>query len=92
MLTETPIAFDSGGVTLRGYLLTSTGATVRRPAVIMAHGTSATIKMVALEYARAYAGAGFAVVIYDHRNFGSSEGEPRQEINPWDSVGATATH
>ncbi len=24
-----------------------------------------------------------AVLLYDHRNFGKSEGEPRQEINPW---------
>lgn len=83
MLNETPIAFDSGGVTLRGYLLTRGNATSHQPSVIMAHGTSATIKMVAIEYARAFASAGLAVVIYDHRNFGSSDGEPRQEINPW---------
>ena len=83
MLSEIPIAFDSGGVTLRGYLLTDSDAPPHRPTVIMAHGTSATIEMVAIEYARAFARAGLAVVIYDHRNFGSSDGEPRQEINPW---------
>lgn len=83
MLSETPIAFDSGGVTLRGFLLSSSDAAHHRPAVIMAHGTSATIGMVAIEYARAFARGGLAVLIYDHRNFGSSDGEPRQEINPW---------
>lgn len=83
MLNETPIAFDSRGVILRGYLLTEAKAVTRRPTVIMAHGTSATIKMVAIEYARAFARAGLAVVIYDHPNFGGSGGEPRQEINPW---------
>lgn len=83
MLNETSIEFDSGGVTLRGYLLTSADATPHLPTVIMAHGTSATIKMVAIEYARAFAKAGLAVLIYDHRNFGASDGEPRQEINPW---------
>jgi hypothetical protein len=49
----------------------------------MAHGTSATIEMVAIEYARAFARAGVAALIYDHRNFGRSDGEPRHEINPW---------
>ena len=82
-LTEEPIWFDSGGAVLRGFLLSSTDATQPLPAVIMAHGTSATISMVAIEYARAFARAGLAVVIYDHRNFGGSDGEPRQEINPW---------
>jgi len=83
MLIETPIAFDSGGVTLRGYLLINADAKPHLPTVIMAHGTSATIRMVAIEYARAFAKAGLAVLIYDHRNFGASDGEPRQEINPW---------
>jgi pimeloyl-ACP methyl ester carboxylesterase len=49
----------------------------------MAHGTSATVQMVAMEYARAFARVGFAVLVYDHRNFGMSDGEPRLEINPW---------
>ena len=83
MLTETLIAFTSQGATLRGYLLTPAGAKPHQPAVIMAHGTSATIRMVAIEYARVFAESGLAVLIYDHRNFGSSDGEPRQEINPW---------
>lgn len=83
MLNEIAIEFDSRGITLRGYLITAAGAESRRPTVIMAHGTSATIKMVAIEYARAFARSGLAVVIYDHCNLGSSDGEPRQEINPW---------
>ena len=49
----------------------------------MAHGTSATFRMVAIEYARVFARAGLAALIYDHRNFGISDGAPRFEINPW---------
>ena len=55
----------------------------RLPAGVMAHGTSATVNMVAIEYARVFARAGLAAVIYDHRNFARSDGEPRFEINPW---------
>src|SRR5438105_12790938 len=39
--------------------------------------------MVADRYAEAFHRSGFAVLLYDHRNFGISGGEPRQEINPW---------
>jgi len=39
--------------------------------------------MVADNYAEAFYNAGFAVLLYDHRNFGISDGEPRQEINKW---------
>ena len=53
------------------------------PIVIMAHGTSATITMVADRYAEALREAGFAILLYDHRNFGISDGEPRGELNPW---------
>jgi hypothetical protein len=49
----------------------------------MAHGTSATITMVTDRYAEVLHDAGFAVLLYDHRNFGMSDGEPRGEINPW---------
>lgn len=53
------------------------------PVVVMAHGTSATITMTTDRYAEAFRQAGLAVLLYDHRNFGASGGEPRQEINPW---------
>lgn len=82
-LHETPIAFRSEGATLRGTMLVPAGHGRPLPAVVMAHGTSATVEMVAIEYARVFARSGFAVLIYDHRNFGRSDGEPRHEINPW---------
>ncbi len=83
MLNELPVEFPSQGATLRGRLLTRAGAPARLPTVIMAHGTTATINMVAIEYARVFAEAGLAALVYDHRNFGDSDGEPRLEINPW---------
>ncbi len=83
MLCERPIEFTSEGATLRGLLISEPSRTGRRPLVVMAHGTSATLRMVAVEYARVFARAGLAALIYDHRNFGVSGGEPRFEINPW---------
>jgi pimeloyl-ACP methyl ester carboxylesterase len=77
------IEFPSEEATLRGLLFLPEAQTKRSPVVIMAHGTSATVYMVADKYAEAFSRAGLAVLLYDHRNFGRSEGEPRQEINPW---------
>jgi alpha-beta hydrolase superfamily lysophospholipase len=77
------VGFQSEGATLRGRLYYREKATRPSPVVIMAHGTSATITMVADRYADVYYQAGFCVLLYDHRNFGLSGGEPRQQINPW---------
>jgi len=77
------IEFPSEGATLRGLLYLPEAREERPPVVVMAHGTSATISMVADKYAEAFCRAGLAVLLYDHRNFGRSGGEPRQEINPW---------
>ncbi len=76
------VEFESQGALLRGrlYRRVEPGPS---PVVVMAHGTSATITMTADRYAEVFQEAGFAVLLYDHRNFGRSGGEPRQEINPW---------
>ena len=77
------VEFPSEGAMLRGLLFLPESQTKRPPVVIMAHGTSATVHMVTDKYAEAFCRAGLAVLLYDHRNFGRSEGQPRQEINPW---------
>lgn len=77
-----PVSFHSEGASLRGLLFRPDLAQ-RPPVVIMAHGTSATIRMVVDEYAAVFCRGGLAVLLFDHRNFGGSGGEPRQEINPW---------
>jgi alpha-beta hydrolase superfamily lysophospholipase len=76
------VAFESCGAVLRGRHYIS-GSEARRPCVVMAHGTSATMPMVAADYAEAFRRAGIDALLYDNRNFGESGGEPRQEINPW---------
>ena len=75
------VEFQSEGATLRGRLYANTNSP--SSVVVMAHGISATITMVADRYAEALHDAGATVLLYDHRNFGLSDGEPRQEFNPW---------
>lgn len=84
-MVETGVEFESEGATLRGLYLQPAvrNEVLGHPLVVMAHGTSATIQMVAIDYARFFAERGLAVLLYDHRNFGGSDGEPRGEINPW---------
>ncbi len=80
-----------GGVTLRGWLylpdagpqVMAEGAAEGAPAIVMAHGFSATRHMGLAEYAEVFCAAGFAVLVYDHRGLGDSDGAPRREINPW---------
>jgi dienelactone hydrolase len=76
------VQFESQGATLRGWFYTP-NARPPHAAVVMAHGFTATVQMVANRYAEAYQAAGFAVLLYDHRNIGMSGGEPRQEVNVW---------
>ena len=78
------VEFQSERATLRGRLYLQGGRSEPAPIVIMAHGFSATINgMVAERYAEVFCEAGFAVLLYDHRNLGISDGEPRQQINRW---------
>jgi pimeloyl-ACP methyl ester carboxylesterase len=79
-----PVEFDSDGSLLRGRLYSQKPGGPDRPIVIMTHGFSATITgMVADRYAGVLHAAGFDVLLFDHRSFGFSGGEPRQVVNRW---------
>ena len=78
------IEFKSQGAILRGRLYLPEDKPNKKPVVIMAHGFTTTINgMTADKYAEKFREAGYAVALYDHRNLGISDGEPRQEINFW---------
>ncbi len=78
------IEFTSQGAILRGRLYLPENKSKNIPVVIMAHGFTTTINgMTADKYAEKFRESGFAVLLYDHRNFGISDGEPRQELNFW---------
>lgn len=81
------IAFKTeDGVTLRGWLYLPDRAAGRVPAVVMAHGFSAVKEMYLDRFAEAFAAGGLGALVFDNRNFGASDGEPRQHIDPWQQV------
>ena len=78
------IAFEgAGGTRLRGWFYLPEGASSPLPGVVMCHGFSATKEMALDRFAEIFREKGMAVLVYDHRSFGASDGEPRQELNPW---------
>ena len=78
------IAFTSQNAILRGRLYVPENNPDKNPVVIMAHGFTTTINgMTADKYAERFREAGFAVLLYDHRNLGISDGEPRRDVNFW---------
>jgi pimeloyl-ACP methyl ester carboxylesterase len=76
------VTFSSEGANLSGWLYVP-DSDPPWPLVVMAHGFSATRHMSADKYAEAFHKAGLAVLLYDHRGFGDSGGEPRLQLNPW---------
>jgi uncharacterized protein len=80
------IEFDAEGVTLRGWLYLPDGATGPVPTIVMAHGFSAVKEMYLDSFAEAFAAGGLGALGFDNRNFGASDGEPRQELDPWQQV------
>jgi len=82
-MTREDIEFrGEGDVTLRGWFYPAQDAAGQAPVVVMAHGLSAVKEMYLDDYAAFFAEGGLNVVLYDNRNFGASDGWPRQEIDP----------
>lgn len=74
-----------GGVELGGWLFLPEGEGAR-PAITMAHGFAGTMEHGLARFAQAFAAAGFVVLVHDHRNFGTSGGNLRGDIDPWQQI------
>ena len=91
----TRVEFSAEGTKLRGLLYLPENRTAPCPAVAMAHGFAGLKEMGLLEYAERFAEAGLAVLVYDHRNCGESEGTPRLDFDPvaqWRDYSAAVTY
>jgi dipeptidyl aminopeptidase/acylaminoacyl peptidase len=80
------IEFNAEGVLLRGWMYQPTAVTNSIPAIVMAHGYNCIKELYLDKYAEVFVKRGFAVLVFDNRNFGDSDGEPRQELDPWQQV------
>jgi hypothetical protein len=70
------VQFESEGAMLRGRLYRPAKGPSDAPAIVMTHGFGA-LAVWLTDLAVDLAKAGFAVLLFDHRNFGESDGEPR---------------
>jgi fermentation-respiration switch protein FrsA (DUF1100 family) len=82
------VTFKSGQTFAAAWLFMPKGAgtEARVPAVAMAHGLGAVKEMYLEPFARRFAEAGIATLVFDYRGFGASGGEPRQRVSPRDQM------
>ena len=82
------VTFPSRGLSCAGWLYVPEGAGdgERFPTVVMAHGFSAVKEMYLTRFAERFAEAGFAVLLFDYRYLGASEGAPRGQLFPWEQI------
>ncbi len=86
--------FDSRGLRCAAWLYLPEGIS-RPPVVVMAHGFAGERRFGLEPFAERFASAGLAVFLFDYRNFGDSEGEPRNLVDPFRHVAdwrAAVTH
>ncbi|BBY23393.1 alpha/beta hydrolase [Mycobacterium stomatepiae] len=80
MTQHEDVQFTSGDDRISGWLYRP--ATVGdAPLLVMAHGLGAVRTMRLDAYAERFSAAGYACLVFDYRNFGDSEGQPRQVLD-----------
>jgi pimeloyl-ACP methyl ester carboxylesterase len=82
------LEFRSGADSCAAWLYPAAGTAVAAPIVVMAHGLSGTRRDGLGPFAERFAAAEFAALVFDHRGFGDSGGEPdlfqpRRQLDDW---------
>jgi fermentation-respiration switch protein FrsA (DUF1100 family) len=72
------VSFEVEGTSISAWLYLPGDPSAPVPCIIMGHGFGGTKDMLLERYAVRYQEAGFAVLTFDYRHFGESEGEARQ--------------
>jgi uncharacterized protein len=77
------IEFLSAGEVCRGWLILPDEGQGPFPTLVMGGGWCYTKEIVMPDYADRFTQEGVACLLFDYRNFGESEGLPRQHLDPW---------
>jgi uncharacterized protein len=81
--TTIPSSFDVAGETCAASIHIPVGdPQSRRPGVVLVHGYGCTQNMRLRPYVAGLTAAGLAVLTYDPRNMGQSDGMPRNRVDP----------
>jgi pimeloyl-ACP methyl ester carboxylesterase len=80
MAQREDVQFTSDGDRISAWLYRPAGSGPA-PLLVMAHGLGAVRTMRLDTYAERFSAAGYACLVFDYRNFGDSEGQPRQLLD-----------
>lgn len=82
------VTFKSADSFAAGWFFLPEGGALgaRVPAVALAPGTGGVKELYHEPFARRFAEAGVAALLFDYRSFGASGGEPRQRLFPRDQI------
>lgn len=80
MTQREDMRFPSGDNLISAWLYRPAGSGPA-PLLVMAHGLGAVRSMRLDAYAERFSAAGYACLVFDYRNFGDSEGLPRQVLD-----------
>ncbi len=82
-----PVSFYSEGVKLRGDLFLPDGvaANERRPGIVLCHGYTGVRSLYLPDNARLLTEAGYAVLTFDYKGWGDSDG-PKSRLSPYGRV------
>jgi len=75
------VEIRSGDDVCRAWLFFPAASSESSACIVMGHGLGLTRHCGLREIAVAFASAGYAVLLFDYRGFGDSDGEPRQLIS-----------
>jgi pimeloyl-ACP methyl ester carboxylesterase len=94
-MSRRDIGFHSGEDSCAAWLYEAEGAPATAPIAVMAHGLSGTRRDGLGPFAERFAAAGIAALVFDHRGFGDSGGEPdlfepRRQLEDWRAAIACA--